>query len=92
MRLPAHLEKYLERFFTFLYIDGLEATNGRAEQALRPAVVNRKVWGGNRTPAGARTQSVLTSVLLTCHQRGHDALTVLSQLIRSPLPLPLPSS
>ena len=32
-------------------IPTLDATNWRAEQALRPAVVNRKVSGGNRTPA-----------------------------------------
>jgi hypothetical protein len=34
----------------------------RAKQTLRPAVVNRKVWGGNRTWLGAWAQSVLTSV------------------------------
>jgi hypothetical protein len=31
----------------------LEASNWPAEQALRPAVVNRKVFGGSRTWAGA---------------------------------------
>jgi hypothetical protein len=25
---------------------GIDATNHKAEQAIRPAVVNRKVWGG----------------------------------------------
>jgi len=30
--------------------DGTRCVKGwRAEQAIRPAVVNRKVWGGNRT-------------------------------------------
>ena len=33
----------------------VQATNWPAEQAIRPAVVNRKVWGGNRTEAGARS-------------------------------------
>jgi hypothetical protein len=36
-----------------LYCPGLEATNWRAEQAIRPIVVARKVWGRNRTPCGA---------------------------------------
>jgi hypothetical protein len=48
--------------FTFLYCPGLDATNYRAEQAIRPMVVTRKFWGGNRTEQGAHTQSVLVSV------------------------------
>jgi len=54
-RLAKHLAKHYRQLFTFLDAGhwGLEATNWRAEQALRPAVVNRKVWGGNRTVAGA---------------------------------------
>jgi transposase len=34
----------------------VQATNWRAEQALRPAVTNRKHWGGNKTWQGAHTQ------------------------------------
>jgi transposase len=52
----------------------VDATNFRAEQAIRPAVVNRKVWGGNRTWIGAHAQAALSSVLVTCHQ-----------LLRSPI-------
>lgn len=48
-RLAAHLDRHRRHLFTFLRRPGLEATNWRAEQAIRPAVVNRKVWGGNRT-------------------------------------------
>ena len=40
-----------------------------AEQAIRPAVVNRKSCGGNRTWQGAQTQAILTSLFRTCHQR-----------------------
>ena len=68
-RLARHLARERDALFTFLYCPGLEATNWRAEQAIRPMVVTRKVWGGNRTPAGARTQSVLLSVLQTCRQQ-----------------------
>ncbi len=69
--------------FTFLEEPGLDATNWRAEQAIRPAVVNRKVWGGNRTWAGARTQAILSSVLATCRQLGRHALDFLSLILRS---------
>jgi hypothetical protein len=53
----------------FLIDRSLPATNYRAEQALRPAVVNRKVWGGNRTEAGAEAQKGILSVLGTCKQQ-----------------------
>ena len=51
--------------FTFLKEPGVQATNWRAEQALRPAIVNRKSWGGNRTCNGAHTQVVTMSVIRT---------------------------
>ena len=72
--------------FTFLYCPGLEATNYRAEQAIRPMVVTRKVWGGNRTEQGARTQSVLVSILQTCRQQLRPATTFLEKLLHSPKP------
>jgi hypothetical protein len=40
----------------------LDATNWLAELAIRFGVILRKVWGGSRTWAGARAQSVLMSV------------------------------
>ena len=36
---------------------------------IRSAVVNRKVWGGNRTWNAAHAQGVLTSVIPTCRLR-----------------------
>jgi len=57
-------------------------------------VVNRKVWGGNRTPHGAATQQVLVSLLRTCQQQARDPTTILAALLRSPTlivaPLDLP--
>ena len=52
------------------------------ERAIRPAVVNRKVWGGNRTWAGARAQDVLMSVLETCRRAGRPGLEFVSQTLR----------
>jgi transposase len=57
--------------------------NGQAEQAIRPAVVNRKVWGGNCTWAGARAQRVLPSVLETCQRAGCSGLKFVSQTLRA---------
>jgi transposase len=68
-RLARHLWVHAEQWFQFLVDPSIPATNYRAEQAIRPAVVNRKVWGGNRTEAGAAAQGVILSVLRTCTQR-----------------------
>lgn len=91
-RLAAHLAKHHDQLFTFLNHPGIDATNWRAEHAIRPAVVNRKVWGGNRTVRGARAQSVLMSVLRTCVQQGKDAITFLSQTLRGQPPQLVPLS
>ena len=85
-RLRNHLWREREAVFTFLYCPGLEATNWRAEQAIRPMVVTRKVWGGNRTAAGARTQSILLSILETCRQHQRPVLPLLERLLCSPRP------
>jgi len=88
-RLAAHLLRERDALFTFLYCPGLEATNWRAEQAIRPMVIARKVWGGNRSRTGAQTQSILLSVIQTCRQQNRAVLPVLEQLLCSPQPKPL---
>jgi transposase len=80
-RFARHLVKHRDQLFTFLYCPGLDATNYRAEQAIRPAVVNRKVWGGSRTEVGAGAQSILMSVLRTCAQQHRDALAFVSRTL-----------
>ena len=86
-RLAKHLRHEQPHLFTFLRCPGLEATNNVAERAIRPMVVARKTWGGNRTGNGARTQQILASVLRTCWQQGQDAFTQLVQLLRSARPI-----
>jgi len=84
LKFQNHLAWHADEILTFLYEDDIEATNWPAEQAIRPAVVNRKVFGGNRTPAGAHAQEVLGSVFATCTQQARDALAFLSNMIRLP--------
>jgi transposase len=83
-RLAKHLCQQREYLFTFLHCPGLEGTNNRAERAIKPAVMARKVWGGNRTWNGAKVQQILMSVLRTFHQQGKDAFASLVALLRLP--------
>jgi len=81
--LSGHLWKHLDEWFTFLDHPEVEPTNWEGEQAIRPAVVNRKVWGGNRTWPGAHAQEVLMSVLQTCTRTGRSGLEFVSQTLRA---------
>jgi len=83
-RLARHLEHERLWLFTFLHCPGLDATNNAAERAIRGMVIARKVWGGNRTWEGARTQQILVSVLRTCWQQGKDAFARCVRLLRAP--------
>jgi transposase len=83
-RLAGHLWRQQPWLFRFLRGAGGPATNNETERAIRMCVMARKVWGGNRTWRGARTQQILASVLRTCHQQGKPAWVRLVGLQRSP--------
>jgi len=85
-RLANFLSDHLCEVFAYLRHPGMAATNYRGEQSIRPAVVNRKVWGGNRTWLGARAQSVLMSVIGTCLLRRIDPLSFFIEALISPQP------
>ena len=82
-RVAAHLTTEATALLTFLGDPAIDATNWRAEHAIRPAVVTRKVCGGNRTRRGADTQQVLASVLRTLDQRGLDPADVFTPLLQA---------
>jgi transposase len=82
-RLARFLLRHRDSIFTFLKVPGIEAANWKAEQAIRPAVVNRKVWGGNRTPWGAHVQERVISVIRTCYQQRLEPLVFLSRTLRA---------
>jgi transposase len=88
-KLAKHLKKHLREWFWFLLDPRIDATNYRAEQALRFGVTNRKVWGGNRTPPGSDAQAVLMSVLETARRHGRNPLDVLQEILHN-LPPPYP--
>jgi transposase len=87
-RFAAHLAVEWPALFTFLFDPTMiDATNWRAEQALRPAVVTRTVCGGNRSPHGATSQHVLASVVRTAQQRELNPHDVLVSMLRARTPI-----
>lgn len=91
-KLLKHLrhEHELGAVLRFLHVPGLPATNHRAEQAIRPAVVNRKVWGGNRTWDGAIAQGTIGTVFGTARRQHRDPVELVQEVLRSPVELILP--
>lgn len=79
-----HLRAHEREILPFLKHPGLEPTGCRADQAIRPAVVNRKLFGGNRDPAGARAQEILSSIVATSRQRRIPIFEYLSRILRAP--------
>ena len=84
-RFAKHLANHAACWFVFLLDPAVPATNHRAEQALKTPIVNRKVWGGNRTDAGGAAQAVTCSVLQTCHNKAVDVFAFLSNAFRGVL-------
>jgi len=89
-RFARHLLRNEENLLRFLDRPDLEATNWPAEHAIRPAVVNRKSAGGNRTAQGAETQAILMSCFRTAHQKHLDPAPLIAAILRAPSPVPQP--
>ena len=85
-RIANRLRKRRRWLFTFLDYAEVEATNNRAERALRPAVIARKLSCGNKTERGKRTWEILASLAATCHQRGQDLVEHLRPYLLLPPP------
>ena len=86
-RFAAHLDREFPAVLAFLWAPDVDATNWRAEHAIRPAVVNRKICGGNRTRRGADTQQILASVVRTARQRHLDLDELFTALLQAPRPI-----
>lgn len=85
--------------WTFVRVRGTEPTNNRAEQAVRAAVLYRKISFGTQCSAGSRyVERVLTAVA-TCQQHHRTVLDYLTEAVtahhrgeRIPSLLPTPAT
>ena len=81
-RLHRRMTRHAGELTTFLWWHGVEGTNNRAERAIRPAVITRKISGGHRSPTGAQAIAALTSVLRTCALQGRDFVQTGLEILR----------
>lgn len=88
-RFARHLVTERDHLLTFLDVPGLEATNWPAEQAIRPAVIARKLSGCNRTDRGASAQERVTSVARTARQQKRDVFELFASVFLAPGPFDL---
>lgn len=98
-KLPTLSEQLLKQWpalWTFVTVVGVEPTNNRAEQALRPAVLWRKGSFGTQSDDGAHFVERMLSVAATCKRHGRGLLDYLTAVCTAAqqgklVPLLLPS-
>lgn len=72
----------------FLRVEGVEPTNNRAERAVRPAVIARKVSQCSKNQRGAESFAAFVSVVQTAAQTGvTSTVAYLRNLFSTPPPL-----
>ena len=62
-----------DSYLRFISNPEIEPTNNRAEQDVRPAVIDRKVSQGTRGQQGREYKERLWTILTTCARRGVSA-------------------
>jgi len=67
----------------FLWEEGIEPTNNRAERALRPAVIARKVSHCSKNEGGAAAYSAFVSVIGTLAVRGQGVVEGLCEVMET---------
>ena len=73
--------KERDKLFVFVTNPEVDGTNNRAERAVRPNVVLRKVSGGTKSPKGTKNLEVLSSAIQTCRMNGTDLVEIGRDLI-----------
>jgi transposase len=83
LRFAQHLRNHEQELFTYLDVPALPPTTALVEQEVRPAVVVRKMSGGNRRFGGAHVHEVLRTVGRTAERNGKRLLDLLPALLCS---------
>jgi len=81
--LAKRLLRHQDELFQFVRKPGVPADNNRAERALRPLVIMRKISGGSRSPEGSKTRLTLFSLVSTWVARGLNPFSHCVDLLQS---------
>ena len=77
------LLEHIDNLWTFVDVDGVEPTNNAAEQALRHAVIWRKLSFGTQSDSGSRFVERLLTVIETCRRQKRNTFTWLTEAVRA---------
>jgi transposase len=74
-----------EHLWTFIEVEGVEPTNNGAEQALRHAVIWRKLSFGTQSASGSRFVERLLTVIETCRRQNRNVFQWLVEAVQADL-------
>lgn len=75
------LWEHRQNLWTFVEVEGVEPTNNAAEQALRQAVIWRKLSFGTQSAEGSRFVERLLTVVETCRRQQRNVLAWLVEAV-----------
>ena len=79
------LWEHRERLWRFVDIEGIEPTNNAAEQALRHAVIWRKLSFGTQSASGSRFVERMLTVIETCRRQKRNVYAWLTDAVHASL-------
>ena len=77
------LVEHGENLWTFIDTEDIEPTNNAAEQALRHAVIWRKLSFGTQSASGSRFVERLLTVIETCRRQSRDVFSWLVATVQA---------
>lgn len=77
------LWEHRQNLWTFVEVEGVEPTNNAAEQALRQAVIWRKLSFGTQSAEGSRFVERLLTVVETCRRRKRNVLSWMVEAVEA---------
>jgi len=77
------LWEHRQNLWTFVEVEGVEPTNNAAEQALRQAVIWRKLSFGTQSAEGSRFVERLLTVVETCRRQERNVLSWMVEAVEA---------
>jgi transposase len=77
------LWEHRQNLWTFVEVEGVEPTNNAAEQALRQAVIWRKLSFGTQSAEGSRFVERLLTVVETCRRQKRNVLSWMVEAVEA---------